>query len=272
MSQMFRFKLLAFVNVALFSFLQATEVEETFKKNIPVDGALRLTLENRNGDVEIRSWDKSEIGVTAVKKVRADSEQEAAKLLEMLQISISKTADAIEIITEHPSKRNRDRKNDGFFSWLMGSSGWGTSYSVSYKIFVPENFDLDIASTNGEVTVMNCDGRMLLESTNGKINAHDVSGSVKCNTTNGSINASFLRVSESGEMSFVSTNGSIKLYLPEDTNAEIKARTTNGSINCDMNINERFEESRKRLDVVINDGGILIYLKTTNGSIHINEG
>ena len=71
--------------------------------------------------------------------------------------------------------------------------------------------------------------------------------------------------------SFFNTNGSIKIYLPEDINADIKARTTNGSINCDMNITDQFSRSKKKLDAVINDGGTYIYVKTTNGSIHIRE-
>ena len=72
-------------------------------------------------------------------------------------------------------------------------------------------------------------------------------------------------------MNFSSTNGSINLYFPEDINADIKARTTNGSINCDLNITEQYSHSKKKMDIVVNDGGTYIYVKTTNGSINIRE-
>ena len=152
----------------------------------------------------------------------------------------------------------------------MGRSG-NTGYSVSYEIHVPKKFDLNLQSTNGRLEVMECDGRMRLETTNGKIIANDVSGSIRCNTTNGSITASFIEVTEEEEMSFTSTNGSIKVYLPRHIDADVRARTTNGSIDCDLPIRERSGRSRKSLDAVINDGGMVIYFKTTNGSIHIRE-
>jgi DUF4097 and DUF4098 domain-containing protein YvlB len=262
---------LVLLNLILATTLFSREVEETFKKNVPVDGAKRLSLENRNGSVEIRAWDKDEIGVTAFKKVNAEDEDEAVRILEMMEVIIEVSGDEIIITTDYPHSGNKKRGNGGFFSWLMGGS-WGVSYSVSYEVFVPEKFDIDVKSTNGEISVIKCNGRIRLETTNGKIKANDVSGSLRCSTTNGSINASFIEVTETDEMNFTSTNGSISLYLPEDIGAEIKARTTNGSINCDMNVTEHYERSKKSLDVEVNDGGVLIYVKTTNGSINIYEG
>jgi len=72
-------------------------------------------------------------------------------------------------------------------------------------------------------------------------------------------------------MSFKSTNGSIKLYLPADANVDIKAKTTNGSIKCELPIEREDYSSSKKLSGSINNGGPLVYLKTTNGSIRIGE-
>ena len=149
---------------------------------------------------------------------------------------------------------------------------WGNGgYSVSYEVMVPARFDLNIESTNGRIEAVDCTGRLRLDTTNGKIIADDITGSIRCKTTNGSIKASFLSVEEEDEMSFSSTNGSIRLYLPYRINAEIKARTTNGSIHCDLPTRERYSRSKKKFDGVINDGGMFIYISTTNGSIHIQE-
>lgn len=259
--------LFAFTTILL-SPLFAREIEETFKKNIPVNDATRLTVENRNGSIDVKSWDKDEVEVIAYKKVNADNREAAVRLMEDLKVVIHERGDEIEVITEYPNTRN---KNDGgFWSWVMGKSG-NVGYSVSYEIHVPEKFDLNLESTNGRIEVANCNGRMRLQTTNGKIIADRVSGSIRCNTTNGSINASLVEVLEDEEMNFLSTNGSIKVYLPGSINADVRAQTTNGSINCDLPISQRYSSSRKKLDGVINDGGMLIYLKTTNGSIHLRE-
>lgn len=261
-SSIFVFTLL--LNTSVFS----REIEETFKKNIPVGTATMLSVENKNGNIEVKTWDRDEVGITAYKRVKAGSREDAIELMEQLEIVIKVHDDGIEVYTEYPHKRSG--RNGGFFSWLMGNS-WNTSYSVSYEVNVPEKFDINIQSTNGRVEAFDCNGRIRLGTTNGKIIADNVSGSVRCKTTNGSINASLLQVNEREEMNFSSTNGSVKIYLPEDINADIKARTTNGSINCDMNITEQFSRSKKKLDAVINDGGTYIYVKTTNGSINIRE-
>jgi hypothetical protein len=251
----------------ILSCLNARELEETFKKNIPVETAKRLTVDNRNGHIEVLSWDRDEVEIIAYKKVRADDRETAEEMMEGLKISIRETRDEIEVITEYPHRRGRN--NGGFFGWLWGSGN--SQYSVSYEIHVPKKFDLDLGSTNGRVEIRDCSGRMRLKTTNGKIVANDISGSTRCKTTNGSITVSMKEVEENDEMSFTSTNGSIKLFLPENIDAEISARTTNGSINCDLPITEKYSRSKKKLEAVINDGGMMIYLKTTNGSIRIRE-
>jgi len=253
----------------IFPSLNARELQETFKKNIPVENATRLTVDNRNGNIEVRSWDRDEVEIIAYKKVRADDRETAERLMEELQISITEVQNEIEVITEYPDRRSRN-KGGGFFNWLLGGSG-NTNYSVSYEIHVPKKFNLDVGSTNGRLEILDCEGRLRLETTNGKIIADDVAGSVRCKTTNGSINVSMRGVNEDDEMSFKSTNGSIKLFLPDNIDAEIRARTTNGSISCDLPITERYSRSKKKLEAVINDGGMMIYLKTTNGSIRIRE-
>ena len=81
----FLIKLFVIFSFFLATTLLAREVEETFKKNIPVENATRLTVENTNGSIEISTWNRDEIGITAYKKVRADNEEDALKLLELLE-------------------------------------------------------------------------------------------------------------------------------------------------------------------------------------------
>ena len=268
MKTFFSSSLLFLISLISATPLFSSEIEETFKKTIKVESATLLSVENRNGSIEITTWDQDEVGITAYKKVRAGSRDEAIELMDQLKIVVEMDEHEIEVYTEYPDKRRG--RSGGFFSWLMGDS-WNTSYSVSYEIKVPRSFDVNAGSTNGRVEAMDCNGRIRLETTNGKIIADHISGSIRCKTTNGSIKVSLIEVNGKEEMNFSSTNGSINLYLPQDIDADIKARTTNGSINCNLNITEQYSHSRKSLDAVVNNGGIYIYLKTTNGSIHIRE-
>jgi DUF4097 and DUF4098 domain-containing protein YvlB len=260
-----------FFSVIFFTFAAghssfASTLEETFKKRIPLDEKTLLEVYNENGNINISSWDKDEVEITAYKKVHASSWDSAKKMMADLTIEINEFEDKIVVETNYPKRNKRD---GGFFSWLFGMGNGGVS--VEYEIKIPKKLDLNLNSTNGGIYVKETQGLIRLETTNGKIEAEDITGSIRSVTTNGSIKAFFKNIFPDEDMSFKTTNGSIKIYLPEDTNAEIEARTTNGSVKCDLSVEESFYKSKRKLKCTINKGGPHIYLKTTNGSISIRE-
>jgi len=252
----------------LINFTFATSLEETFKKKIPAENIVSVSVYNQNGSIEVESWAENQIEIIAYKKVRASNREKAKKLMENLEIEIDKSGDHLRIETIHPS-RNKDN-DGGFISWLF-SLGENGGASVDYVIKVPQKMDLNLNSTNGGLEVSDCEGTIDLNTTNGKIVAENIKGSTNCTTTNGSIKAYLDKVHPKEDMTFKSTNGSIKVYLPQDINADVEAKTTNGSINCDMRASGKNKGSKHHFYGQINEGGSLIYLKTTNGSIHINE-
>lgn len=249
-----------------FQLLQAATLDETFKKRLDAKEFERVRVHNVNGSVEVSTWKNDEIEIIAYKKVRADDAERAGRLMEAMSIDISENDGALVVETILP--RNRRGHSGGFFSWLFGGGGFGSS--VSYEIKVPEKMNLDLHSTNGALTVIGSSGEIVLGTTNGKIRAEDISGAVRAKTTNGSLNISMKKVDKE-ELSLKTTNGSVKLYLPPTINADIEARTTNGRIRCELPITEGYKKSKRRLEAEINNGGPLIYIKTTNGSVSILE-
>ena len=258
--------LLLFTGLISFSF--ATSLEETFKKRLPAENVTSLSVSNQNGSIEVESWSENQIEIIAYKKVRASNREKAEKLMELLEIEIDQSGSQIRIETIHP--RHHKNRDSGFLSWLF-SLGDNGGASVDYIIKVPQKMDLDLNSTNGGLFVSDCEGTIDLKTTNGKIVAENIKGSTNCKTTNGSIKAYLDEVYKKEDMTFKSTNGSIKVYLPSDTDADVEAKTTNGSIDCDLPIHRESKRSKRHLYGEINDGGSLIYLKTTNGSIKIYE-
>lgn len=244
---------------------QAVSLEETVRKSITVKDHTLLSLENRNGNIEIEAWDHDVVEIEAYKKVRAGTKEKAERLLEEVQIIFNDDGDEISVETVFP--RN-DGGKGGFFSWIFNGGEHGIS--VAYKVRVPKKFDLNIHSTNGKIQLAGGEGRFRLETTNGAIDGEDVAGVARCSTTNGSIRFSFDKVTDGEEMRFYSTNGSVKLYLPGNIDADLRAKTTNGSIRCDLPVTHH-SSSSNRLSGIINGGGPEISIKTTNGSIRIYE-
>ncbi len=252
----------------LFSFvflLQGATLDETFKKRIPVEDIEKLSVYNVNGSISVTAWDQPEIEIIAYKRIRAGSSAQAEKYLSELEIDIHETDEGLEVQTRIPRKA----KGGGFFSWLLGESGG--SISVSYEIKVPAKMDLEIHSTNGKLYLEGCRGFLKLFTTNGKITAENIQGTVDARTTNGSIKVVMEEMLPEEDLRLRTTNGSIRLYLPSDVNAVLDAKTTNGSIRCELPLTERYSGNKKHLQGKINEGGPLIYLKTTNGSIKVLE-
>lgn len=260
-------KLLLLILFAFFAgTILAGTVEETFKKRIPCTEPKLLTVKNSNGSVKLSSWDAAEVEIVAYKKVRTRSGESAEKLLEKIEIDIEESSHEIFVETIFPRKYTG---SGGIFEWLFGPGGG--SFSVEYEIKIPQKMDLNIESTNGSIIAADVVGRIRLETTNGKINAENVSGAVRSKTTNGSITVRFENTVENEDMFFKSTNGSIRLYLPEKFGAQVDLKTTNGSIKTDFPLSIRGGSSYNKSEFYgkINDGNNSLSCKTTNGSIYL---
>jgi len=237
---------------------------ETFKKTMPVSDVELISLINHNGDVEINSWEKSNIEIIAHKKIRTSEDDQIEKLFEMLEIIISDKDNELLIETRHPRSRSF---NDGFFGWLFAKEK--TSFSVDYEIRIPHKMDLNINTTNGHIEAFDLNGRLRLETTNGNISAENIDGLVKGYTTNGSIKIRIDTIPLEDNMKFHSTNGSIKLHLPASISGYIDLETTNGHIECEFPLESRERWRKTHIRGKLGDGATDISCSTTNGNIYL---
>lgn len=235
---------------------------EKFQETYSFEKGSELILDNTNGSVFIESWDRSEVRVEAEKIVKARSRRDAEEIMERVKIEVEQGRNYLEIRTKYPKRRG------GFWDSVFGK---GVSISVKYRILVPNEANMDIATVNGKVGVTEVTGNIRVKTTNGSIEVYEAKGSVNAKTTNGGINVELLEFEEDEDMTFRTTNGSIKVYFPEKLRADVEAKTTNGSVRTDFPIEIRGEVSKRRLKGKINGGGGKIVLHTTNGGIRILE-
>ncbi|MGD2114993.1 MAG: DUF4097 family beta strand repeat-containing protein [Acidobacteriota bacterium] len=241
----------------------AVEVEETFDQTYSLSPGGEVSVTNVNGQVEVESWDRDEVRIEAVKKVKASSRERAEEALEETRIEIETTRDRIRVRTDLPSS------SGGFLSWLFGNSA---NAQVSYRVTVPSRADVHVRTTNGKLQVRGVAGHVEASSTNGGIDIADIRGSVDASTTNGGVSVELAEVSPDRSMSFSSTNGGIRVIVPRDARISIDASTTNGGIRLsDLQADVR-SKSRRKLRADVNGGGPEIDISTTNGGIRIEGG
>lgn len=203
-----------------------------------------------NGGIIIKGWDKKSIHVEARIKARAGSEEEASEILS-----------DIDINTEHNTIKTRGPK-------LTGSKN---SWTVSYSIMVPQNIDLKLNALNGGISIDNIHAQIDAKTLNGGIKLERISGNVDARTTNGGITAKLSGDRWMGEgLDMHTTNGGIKLSIPEEYSAELEAGTVNGGMKIDFPIKVK-GWIKKSIKTTLGEGGAVIKARTTNGGVNITK-
>ena len=225
------------------------EVRDEFSQTVALNAAGEFEISNVNGQIEIGTWDRNEVQILATKSARSESD------LQDIQIVVTGSGDRVEVDTELPK-------------------GWNRSGSVSYRITLPASVTLDADTVNGSVSVNGVNGPMELHSVNGRVEASGAVAAVEANTVNGQLTIRYADRPGSGEHSFETVNGSVRVYLPASVAGRFHAGSVNGSIETDFPLQvtkARFGPSRS-LDGELGNGGDTSFsFKTVNGSIDIRS-
>jgi DUF4097 and DUF4098 domain-containing protein YvlB len=253
----------------------AATLEKPFQQSYPLKSGGRLEVSNTNGGVTVEAWDRAEVRVDAITKIKAASSEKAEALAKQVRIDVQHDAGSVRIETKLPGS------GSGFLDWLTGNDA---SVNVTYKIKAPRDVVAKLVSTNGGlhlvgtrgradletvnggVTVERTEGDVRVETTNGGITVIEAMGALDGSTTNGGITAQLTRVD--GDIDLETTNGSVTLKVPRDLRANLDVATSNGGIHSDLEVTGG-EKGRKHLSGEINGGGGLLKVRTSNGGVRI---
>ena len=144
-----------------------------------------------------------------------------------------------------------------------GRSGW----SVSYEVLAPREIDLTLETHNGGITVANVRGELAFEARNGGISIDSVAGNVRGRTTNGGVDATLAGDTWDGAgLDLRTTNGGVRLRVPDDYSARLETGTVNGGIDIDFPVTVQGRIGRE-FSTTLGDGGPLVRAATTNGHV-----
>lgn len=151
--------------------------------------------------------------------------------------------------------------------------GLGTreSWSVSYRIAVPTQTSLELKTTNGGISIESVEGRIAFETVNGGVKLAAVSGEVHGRTSNGGVEVDLSGPTWQGQGLDVQTsNGGVRLRVPENYSARLEAGTVNGGISVDFPITLQGRIDRE-IATDLGGGGPLIRVRTHNGGVKVTK-
>lgn len=150
--------------------------------------------------------------------------------------------------------------------------------SEGAEIYLPKNQNISAKSTwNGDIEIDGFAGEIEADAQlNGSVKILNVNGPVTANTLNGELTVEFGTVKQGSPISLYSTNGAVDVSLPGNTPANLSMSTINGNVYTDFDVKLNEKDGLKsvlgrKISASINNGGVDITLKSTNGNMYLRK-
>ena len=208
-----------------------------------------LTVAGTNGGISVEGQARNDVSILA--RVTATGETQARAREIASSIRLQPTFDRIE--AEGPRG-------------LQNGEGW----SVSYRLAVPRAVNLSLRTTNGGISIQDVESTVEFRTTNGGVKLVALGGDVRGRTTNGGVDVELDGASWQGEgLEVETTNGGVRLVIPENYSAQLEAHTANGGMNIDVPGAAVGGRSRREAIVQLGSGGAPIRVRTSNGGVRV---
>jgi DUF4097 and DUF4098 domain-containing protein YvlB len=245
----------------------------TFHKELRTGANPTLGVRNTSGEIRIESHPDDKVIIDAFKVVEADDFERAKRIAEEIEVNIRDYDSQIEIKTRHPSRKSRR-----FFKRFF-SPGRNVMVYVDYHILVPEEIELEVHSTSGDVIISDISGGVEVRATSGDLSMKKMRGNLDLETTSGDAEvfdvegdvairgtSSDLEMSDiKGDVEISSTSGETSV---EDLTGSVRINKTSGDIYLEM-MKGDIQASSSSGDLMIDqiEGGL--DLETSSGDIEV---
>jgi DUF4097 and DUF4098 domain-containing protein YvlB len=224
----------------------ARAYDQVYERVVPFSPGGTLHLENVNGSVDVRAWDRNEVEIHAVKSARR-----SAADLDLVSIETKSTPGRVDVSTKYPPDQ-------------------GVDVTVEYQIHVPRRALLEtIATVNGNVRVTDVDGSGQLRTVNGDVEVYDCAGGFSARSTNGSVHEELQRLGANA-LSLETMNGSVLLAIPASAGAQLDAQSLNGEIRTEKPVMMNGSFGHGSFRGKLGAGGAPLKIRTVNGAIQIS--
>ena len=203
------------------------ELTETF--DIAAGG--KLVIDRAHGDVEVKTWNKDKVEIREFVRLDVYTRQEAEEVLDRIR-------------SEYVVTKSR---------LVLENQGWRGSVNRDFEITLPKNFDVDIYVNEGDISVVDLIGDIVLESQKGDITAIQIEGEVELNSAGGDLEADRIK----GDLNLNTAGGDIDV---KDVEGRVRANTAGGDIDI----------VKATSHIIINTAGGEINVAEIDGDVDAN--
>ena len=208
----------------------------------------RVSVNGKNGGIEVIGEDRHDIALEAKVIAQAGSREDAESIERKIVIRTGSTIEADGPVV----------------------SGWThANWSVNYKLRVPRHLAANLRTDNGGIDITGVEGAITAETTNGGLGLYHLAGEVRAKTVNGGVEVTLDGQQWRGAgLVAKSTNGGVSVKAPDHYSAHLVADTVNGGIDVSFPITVQ-GKIRNHIDTNIGQGGPTLQFETVNGGFEM---
>lgn len=189
------------------------EVEDNLTHTFNVSPGGKFVLEADRGSVDLIIGTDKDLEVKVFRKVSGTTEAKAKELFEDHEVTFDQSGNEVRVKAK--------------FKHLMTQTKlWSPKFQVKYEVKLPREFNVELHTAGGSISVPGLKGDADLHTAGGSIKAGAVQGRVNAHTAGGSIAVD----GATGPVNAETAGGSIRVAKTE---GEVKASTAGGSIHVE---------------------------------------
>lgn len=209
-------------------------IEETISKSYTVRPGGKLTVDTNRGSIRVEGKRGDNIGVEIIQNVRSSNKKTVKDILDNFQVRFEQDGNDLFIKAEY--KRDGIR---GFFNRISNR------LQVKFLITVPLEYDVDLHTSGGSISVLDLEGEVLSKTSGGRLTFENITGDITGRTSGGSIKIGEIH----GDVNAHTSGGGIRI---ESVEGDVDVHTSGGSITID--------EAMGAVKASTSGGSITVYL------------
>jgi len=241
--------------------------ERTVQQQAPLAPGSNVIAQTSSGSITITGADVTDCSVVAQIRVQAPTEEEAREIAEQVEIKLEPVGQTLTVKAEKPPKKRR------------------RSISISYDITVPNQTNVECASSYGAIKLSNISGNVKGKTSSGSISAENIQGSAQLDTSYGPVTCRNITgdniqlKSSSGSIRAENIVGSVNLNTSYDSitcddisGGDIKLKTSSGNIKLSKASCEDYDLHTSYGSISADElTGSLLKLHSSSGGIYVTE-
>ena len=245
---------------------------ETRDDSFTVNGTATLVVNTENGKIEVNTGSDDEVRVQAtlrgVNRIDYEVSQDGNTITVTAEITGWFSNVGADITITAPANSDVELATSNGMISLNGIEGTGTLRTSNGMISL-ENVkgDFDGTTSNGRIEIDTMEGTGVFTTSNGGVDLQGVTGEVDADTSNGGISFSG-NLTAGGSNRLVTSNGNVVVELLGTPSVSLDASTSNGDVTCTLPITATVTGD-EHLVGTIGDGEADLYIHTSNGNVAI---